>query len=417
MPPTTAAPAPADDATPAAAERPYALVLFGATGFTGTLVAEYLAQHPDLQQRRWALAGRSPAKLERLQQRLQCADATLPDLLQADIADPLSLRAMAASAQVVINTVGPYLEYGEQVVKACVEANTHYVDLTGEPEFVAAMIHYYDEVATRKRLNIVHCCGFDSIPHDLGALYAVQALNELLGPERAGKVPIRVEGFVTAGGTFSGGTWHSAINQFSRLPGYYRKRRHWQPAQHAEPGSERRRARQLRPTIRYRPEFSAWACPFPTIDPEVVIRSAQRLPEYGPAFRYGHHVLVRHLPTLAAGAIGVGGLVALSQLPLTRDWLLKVKDPGQGPDPEQRAKGWFKVRMIAEGDGLRAWVEVNGGDPGYGDTAKMLAESALCLISDAPLPAHYGVNTPASAMGTALITRLQRAGITFRRLT
>ena len=325
--------------------RSFDIVVFGATGFTGELTARYLSackENPDLT---WAIAGRTQAKLEGLKAKLATAypDANPPSILEADICDYASLKAMTTKTRVLITTVGPYLNYGEAVVKACVEAGTHYVDLTGEPEFVDAMVHLYDEVAEKKQIKIVNCCGFDSIPHDLGALFTVNALNELLGPERAGKTPITLEGFVQAGGTFSGGTWHSAITQFSRLRQYEMKKRAWRREKPRKTANSPRTVKPLPPSLRFVNAFQAWACPFPTIDPQIVRRTAKAREQYGPDFRYGHYVLVKALPTVVAAGIGLGSLVALSQFGKTRDWLLKVKDPGQGPSESDREKAWFKV--------------------------------------------------------------------------
>ncbi len=249
--------------------------------------------------------------------------------------------------------------------------------------------------------RIVHACGFDSIPHDLGAYFAVKQL-----PEGA---PIRLEGFVRAGGTFSGGTLHSAVNQFSRVRQYgkvsaERKR--------VEPRPAGREVHGLRGRPKHAPEAGGWALPMPTIDPQIVCRSARALQRYGPDFSYGHYFVVKHLPAAIGLPVGVAGLFAMSQLPPTRNWLLGRRAPGEGPTPEQREKGWFKVRFVGEGGGERTMTEVAGGDPGYGETAKMLAESALCLAHD-ELPASAGQVTTAQAMGDALTERLQAAGITF----
>ena len=196
-----------------ASKRKYEIVLFGATGFTGQLTAQYLAEHGG-SELRWALAGRNLDKLEQVraqlaQTRPQCA--TL-DLLQADATDADALRKVAQSAKVVITTVGPYIRYGEALVAACAENGTDYVDLTGEPEFVDRMWLGYHEQARQTGARIVNACGFDSIPHDLGAYFTVQQLPE--------DVPLTVEGFVKAGGEISGGTWHSAITAFSRFREY-----------------------------------------------------------------------------------------------------------------------------------------------------------------------------------------------------
>lgn len=399
--------------------RAFDIVVFGATGFTGELTAEHLAQCKEHQTLKWAIAGRSASKLEAVKQRIMSQYPNSNDIgvIEADIADYASLKAMASQAKVLITTVGPYLNYGEHVVKACVEAGTHYVDLTGEPEFVDSMVNLYDEVAAKKKIKIVNSCGFDSIPHDLGALFTVNALNDLLGPDKAGKTPIDCEGFVQAGGNFSGGTWHSAITQFSRLRQYEKKKKAWRKGVKKKAASNRK-VSALPFNLCYRDAFQAWACPFPTIDPVVVRRTAKKRDQYGPNFRYGHYLLVKQLPKVVAGTMGLGGLVALAQFGPSRDFLLNLKSPGDGPNEAERAKAWFKVRMIASAQGICVWSEISGGDPGYGETSKMLAESALCLAFDEDTtPANYGVTTPGAAMGEALIERLQNNGIQFNVLS
>jgi len=384
------------------AEREYDVVVFGATGFTGALTAEYLA-HRAPATTRWALAGRNRDKLEAVRRRLaeiSPAAAQLP-LLTADTGDASSMRKLAESTRVVITTVGPYIKYGEPVVAACAAAGTSYVDLTGEPEFVDLMWLRYHEQAQQTGARLIHSCGFDSIPYDLGALFAVQRLPE--------GVPIQLEGFVRAGGTFSGGTYHSALHIMGRLRqgmkvASERKRR--------EPRPDGRRVRGIQGKPHRDDEAGGWVAPFPTIDPQTVLRSARALDRYGPDFSYSHYVVVKQLPVLVGMGVGDGTVIALAQLKPTRDLLLKLKDPGEGPTPEQREKAWFKVKMVGEGGGKRIVAEVTGGDPGYGETSKMLAESALCLAHD-ELPERAGQLTPAVAMGDALISRLKAAGIRF----
>jgi short subunit dehydrogenase-like uncharacterized protein len=375
------------------------VVLFGATGFTGALTAEYLAGQAGAG--RWAIAGRSREKLAAVRDRL----STEVPLIVADVNDPASLRAMAESARVVITTVGPYINYGEPVVAACAAAGTHYVDLTGEPEFVDLMWLRHHQQAQRTGAKLVHSCGFDSIPYDLGAFYTVGQLPE--------GVPIKLEGFVRAGATISGGTLHSAVHVMGRL------RQGRQVAGQRRRLEARPEGRRVRGTMSppHRDDVAGgWVLPAPTIDPVTVLRSARALDRYGPDFSYGHYVVVKHLPVAAGLAAGVGGVVALAQLPPTRNLLLKLKDPGDGPNPEQRAKGWFSVTFRGEGGGRRVVCEVSGGDPGYGETSKMLAESALCLAHDS-LPDRAGQLTPAVAMGQALIDRLVAAGIGFATLS
>ena len=384
------------------AGRSYDIVVFGATGYTGGLTAEYLARHAP-PTARWALAGRSAVKLEAVRDRLAAINGACAklDLLTADTGDADSLKRVAESTRCVITTVGPYILHGEPLVAACAAAGTDYVDLTGEPEFVDLMWLRYHEQARQSGARIVHCCGFDSIPHDLGAYFTVQQLPE--------NTPITLQGFVRAGGTFSAGTYHSAVNAMGRARLYMKTRKERQAKEERPAG---RKIGALKSSVHYDKDLKTWVVPFPTIDPQVVRRSAAADDRYGPDFRYAHFVQVKRLASVAGLIGGVGTLFTLAQLKLTRDWLLSMKTSGEGPTPEQRAKAWFRVRFVGEGGGKRVVTEVTGGDPGYGETSKMLAESALCLAFD-DLPKRSGQLTPAAAMGNALIERLQKNGIKF----
>jgi short subunit dehydrogenase-like uncharacterized protein len=381
------------------------IVLFGATGFTGGLTAEYLAAHAP-EGCRWGLAGRSRARLEAVRDRLVAIDPGLADLplLVADAADPASLAAVAESARVVVTTVGPYLEHGEPLVAACAEAGTDYVDLTGEPEFVDRMFVAHQARARETGARIVHACGFDSIPHDLGAWFTVQQLPE--------GVPLRVRGMLRAGGRPSGGTFHSALNAFSR------GRQMKQAAGARRKVEERLAGRRVRATAlrpHRDPEQGWWLVPLPTIDPLVVKRSAMTLDRYGPDFEYAHYAAVKRLPVVVGGVTGVGALAAAAQVPPLRKLLLARMPQGEGPSEDVRARSWFRMRFVGEGGGHRVVTEVSGGDPGYGETSKMLAESALCLAFD-DNPPTAGVVTTAVAMAENLVDRLVRAGIRFEVL-
>ncbi|GAA2424841.1 saccharopine dehydrogenase family protein [Streptomyces macrosporus] len=387
-------------------DRDHDLVLFGATGFAGGLTAEYLAAHAP-EGFRWALAGRNREKLLRLRERLAETRPTCADLplLHADAGDPRSLREVAESTRVVATTVGPYIRHGAPLVAACAESGTDYVDLAGEPEFIDLMYLRHHERARESGARLVHACGFDSVPHDLGVLYTVERLPE--------GVPLRIDGYVRASGTISGGTLASALAAVSRR-------------RQTEAAARERRRVEPRPVGRRisapldRPRRSAkaglWAVPLPTLDPRVVARSAAALERYGPDFRYRHYAGVRRLPVAVGGIVGMGALSALALLPAVRHTLSARLAPGEGPSPERRAKSWFTVRFFGEGGGRRVVTEVSGGDPGYGETAKMLAESALCLALD-ELPETSGQVTTAVAMGDALIERLVRAGIVFRTVS
>ncbi|GGK11651.1 saccharopine dehydrogenase [Streptomyces camponoticapitis] len=385
------------------AERPYQIVLFGATGFVGTLTAEYLALSAP-ENCRWAIAGRDRARLERLRTRLaklapRCADLSL---LVADSADPASLRELAESTQVLATTVGPYVWHGEGLVAACAEAGTDYADITGEQEFVDRVYVAYEDRARQTGARLLHACGFDCVPHDLGAYFTVKQLPA--------DVPLRIDGFVRTNAFFSGGTLATAMNALSRgrqsMEAAKQRRLH-------EPRLVGRRAVGPLGTPHFSKETGFWALPLPTLDARVVARSAAALPRYGPDFRYRHFAGVKTLPVALGGTVAAGAGAALAQIPAVRRALTNRFAPGTGPGEARRSSSWFKARFVGEGGGRRVFTEVTGGDPGYDETAKMLAETALSLAFD-DLPRTAGQVTTAAAMGDALLERLRSAGMVFR---
>ncbi|MEV2259350.1 saccharopine dehydrogenase NADP-binding domain-containing protein [Streptomyces anulatus] len=385
------------------ATRPLDVVLFGATGFVGTLTAEYLAAHAPAGLR-WALAGRSRAKLEGLRERLTaiapgCAD--LP-LLETDADDAEALAELAASTRVVATTVGPYIRHGEKLVAACAEAGTDYADLTGEAEFIDRTYLEHDARARETGARIVHACGFDSVPHDLGAYFTVKQLPE--------DVPLTVDGFVRTDAVFSGGTFASALTAMGRGPQMLAAARE---RRLHEPRLVGRRVRTPAGSPHFSGSVGTWALPLPTVDPTIVGRSARSLERYGPDFRYRHFASVKTLPMALGAPVAIGALVAAAQVESAREWLMGRYEPGQGPDEERRRRSWFTIRFVGEGGGRRVFTEVSGGDPGYGETAKILAESAVCLALD-ELPETSGQVTTAVAMGDALLERLTAAGLRFR---
>jgi short subunit dehydrogenase-like uncharacterized protein len=385
------------------ADREFDIVVFGATGFTGALTAEYLARNrPD--GLRWALAGRTLAKLEKVRDDLAGIDPALAELelLVADVSDPAALADVVARTRSVITTVGPYLQFGEGLVAACAEAGTDYVDLTGEPEFVDRMYLAHHATAERTGARIVHACGFDSIPHDLGAYYTVQQLGA--------SGPVTMRGVVRAAAQFSGGTFHSAMTQFSRAKAMrqaYADRRRVEPKP-----ADGRSSRSVTGKPHKDKALGYWLLPLPTIDPLVVARSGAALASYGPKFRYSHYAGTKTLAYAAGGVAGIGAIAMSAQVKPLRNFLLGRIKQGDGPDEARREKSWFRVDFIAEGDGRSIHTRVSGGDPGYTETAKMLAESALCLVLD-DNPPSAGQVTTAQAMGDRLTERLQKAGIRF----
>ena len=385
-----------------ASDRSYDVALLGATGFTGALTAVELAGRApaDL---RWALAGSQPRQAGggARPRRRGASGRAGAELVIADTGDAASLAALAAATRVLTTTVGPYVLHGDPVVAACAAAGTDYLDLTGEPEFVdrSYLAHHATAVASGARL--VHACGFDSIPHDLGVQFAVEQLPE--------GVPLKVRGYLRAGGRFSGGTFASAMTGFSRVRQNVcaaRARRRAEPSV-----TDGRRVHVEEPGTPHR-ALDAWAVPLPTIDPQIIGRSARALPRYGPDFSYGHYAAVKRLPIAVGGVTGLLGLVAAAQVgPLRRALLARVPQ-GEGPSERQMDAGWFSLRIVGEGGGQRVVCEVTGGDPGYRETSRMLADATLCLALD-DLPATAGQVTTAQAMGPALRARLQASGIRF----
>ncbi|MBL8600689.1 MAG: saccharopine dehydrogenase NADP-binding domain-containing protein [Myxococcales bacterium] len=378
--------------------RDHDLTLFGATGFTGVLVARYLAQHAE--GTRIALAGRDLGKLEGVKRAMVAVDprAEAVTLVKASLGDEAGLRAMAERTRCLVTTVGPYAQLGADALKAAVKGRCDYVDITGEPNFVRDSIVAWHDEAQAEGLRIVHCGGFDSVPHDVGVYETVRALE--------GADDIRVEGFVRASGAPSGGTWNSAIDAFSKL----RSRADVRLPLIAHPG----RHVSLGPSrLKYRRDLGGWQAPLPTIDPQIVLRSASAMPVYGSRFVYAHHALVRSTAYLLGGALGLGTLVALAQLDGARNWLKSLNSSGEGPSAARRARSWFRCVFVGEGQGRRVETVVAGKDPGYDETAKMLAECALGLVHDrARLPAITGVLSPVAALGPALSDRLRAASIT-----
>lgn len=384
--------------------RDFDLILFGATGFTGRLCAEYLAQRGELAPERWAIAGRQRAKLEDIRANLATIDPRLAGLaiLEASTDNPASLRAMAARTKVVATTVGPFLVHGLPLVEACVTEGTHVCDITGEPEYVAETISRFDADARTRGIAVVSTCGFDSVPHDFGAWVAVRALPP-------GDEPTTVHGLVWAKGDFSGGTWQSAIGAFARG----KETRDAVKKSRRAP-TETRKVGSAKEGLHYEKRVNAWAVPLPTIDPAVVLRSAVDLPEYGVSFRYGHYAKVKSLGTVLGSGVFLGGVAALAQVPMTREWLLKQRGSGEGPSAERRARHRFEVRFFGERGTHQSEVIVSGKDPGYDETSKMLSEAALCLaLDEGKRPNTVGVLTPVVALGDAYLTRLRKAGIVF----
>lgn len=392
--------------------REFDVVVFGATGFAGRLVAEYLAQNAPAEAR-IALAGRNAEKLATVQRALGGRAKSWATLV-ADSSDPEAMKALAKRTRVVCTTVGPYAKYGLPLVGACAADGTHYCDLAGEVQFVRDAIDRFDAEAKRTGARIVPSCGFDSIPSDLGVLLLHRALGKL---SRATYVVEAMKG------GFSGGTFASLLNALEEGRTNRARRRLMadpyalSPDRSKEPdlGNERDLA-----TYEYDPFVGRWVAPFvmASVNTRVVRRSNALLDYgYGTKLRYrevsGMKSRLRAMQMTAM----LGAFMAGLSFGPTRTLLMRVlPKPGEGPSEHARKTGKLRVRIFGESeDGRRASVLVKGeGDPGYALTAVMLGQAALCLAFDqSRIPPRAGVLTPATAMGEVLVDRLRAAGMTF----
>ncbi len=402
------------------------LIVFGATSFVGQILTRYLAEHYGTQGAlRWGIAGRSEARLAALRNSLGLAAGKVP-LVVADAADEAALRRLCAGTRVVISTVGPYALYGEPLVKVCAETGTDYCDLTGEVQWIRRMIQAYETAARKSGARIVHCCGFDSIPSDLGVHFLQQQARKRFGAPCT-TVKMRVKAMR---GGFSGGTAASLVNVVKEATANPALRKELANPYSICPEGYAPAVRQ--PNVRsaqYDADFDAWVAPFvmSAINTRIVQRSnALSKQAYGEDFRYDEAVLMgRGLQGRAAAAgmtVGLGGFMFAAALPPAR-WALErfvLPAPGEGPSAEAQRKGFFDLRFLGTtGDGQQLRVKVTGDrDPGYGSTAKMLGQAGACLAQDfAGSGRKGGFWTPATMFGDTLVERLvAHAGLTFEVL-
>ena len=365
----------------------YDIVVFGASSFVGEILCQYLSKNREEPALRWAIAGRSASKLEAVKAKLNKADL---DIIIADAADEDALRALCAQTSVVTTTVGPYALYGEPLVKICAETGTDYCDLTGEVQWISKMIARYDAVAKASGARIVNCCGFDSIPSDLGVFYTQQQSKELFD-ENCTSVSMRVK---AAKGGLSGGTFASLINVMKGL-------------------------------AQFDSSCGSWTTPFimAAINTRIVQRSNSILKDnYAKPFLYDEAMMVGKgfSGRVKAGAIGGGlaGFMLTASLSPGR-WLLSrlLPSPGEGPSPQEQETGFYDMLFYGKtASGKKLECRVTGDrDPGYGSTAKMLGQASICLARDIDkTQVAGGLLTPASCFGNTLIERLKAySGLTF----
>ena len=400
-----------------AARKSHDLVVFGATSFVGQILARYLYQEFGLGGRlRWAIAGRSKAKLEQLRRSLGRGAAKLP-IIVADAGDDAALGEMCSATHAVVSTVGPYALYGEPLIRACVETGTDYCDLTGEPQWIRRMLQKYEPAARKSGARIVHCCGFDSIPSDLG-VHFLQREARLRFGQPCDRIKMRVK---AASGGFSGGTVASALNAFKEASADPNLRKELANPYSLCPKGHGSKTRQ--PNVKfaeYDADFQGWVAPFVMAAPNVrIVHRTNALSDdaYGPAFRYDEAVLagpgLRGRTIAMAIAAGLGAFAVASAITPLRAALERfvLPAPGDGPSPEAQKNGFFDLRFLgktADGGVIRAKV-AGQGDPGYGSTSKMLGQAAALLALDLPKSRPGGgFWTPATIFGDVLIERLEK---------
>lgn len=399
------------------------ILIFGATSFVGQILTSYMANHFGLNDDiKWAIAGRSEDKLIQVKNSLGDKGKGL-QILVADADDETSLKSLCDQTRVVISTVGPYALYGEPLVKVCAETGTDYCDLTGEVQWIKAMLDKYQATAQASGARIVNCCGFDSIPSDMGVYYLQQNAQEKLG-QSCNNIKMRVK---AAKGGASGGTIASVINITKEAVNNPALRKQLANPYLICPENHDFSARQYNVNKpEFDKDFNAWSAPFimAGINTRVVHRSnALADSAYGKDFKYDEAMLTgrgfKGRLTATTLVAGLGAFMLGAVLKPSR-WLLEnyvLPKPGEGPSPDEQLKGFYDIRFIGKtADGQQIKCKVTGDrDPGYGSTSKMLAQAAASLALDINKEEKAGgFWTPASIFDQRFITRLEKhAGLGF----
>lgn len=373
--------------------RKYDIILFGATGFTGQLIAKYLAIHAKNENIIWAIAGRDIEKLHKVKNQLS---GLLPDILSSDVKDRASLDVMTSQTKILMNAVGPFNLYGRDVIKSCIDQGTHYLDITGEPSFVADLYNNFFELAVQNKTCIINCCGFDSIPADFAAWLTAKKLPK--------DEPKSLKGYIRTNATFSGGTLTTAIQAL-----------HMEVQKTSIKTKIRRHpdAPKISLNIHFSKEINAWAIPMPVVDPHIVKRSIFRMPEdFGVAVSYGQFFVRSSITKVLKTVMPIASAMVLVRFESFRKRMFKKFKPGTGPNEERRAKTNFQVICFGTSKSANAKTVFSGGDPGYDETAKMFSQSAFTLLDKLRNNTIiYGVLTPVEGLGMLLVHRLRKEGI------
>ena len=398
------------------APAPYDVVLYGATGFTGSQTAEYFDERVG-NQVRWAIAGRNAQKLAQLCSQLR----TTPDVLVADADDPAAIDAMVAKTRVMLTTAGPFARYGEALVRSCATRGVHYVDITGETPWVRRMIDRYEQKAIGSGAKIVPFCGYDSVPSDLGVLLLVEHFRS------QGKATRSVRSFQRARGGINGGTIASMTNMMASADrNVFDDPLLLNPDEHRR--SDAAMSNRDPSAPQFDPDLGRWVAPFfmAPINTRVVRRShalsSQWQQPYGDTFRYQEFWglgAAAGYPGAAFAAFGMGFFQSLMRLPGVARFVEAIAPaPGDGPSEATMDDGFYECRFVGTADdGTKAWARIAGsGDPGNRATVTFVCESALALATQADqLPGgsgRAGFLTPATAFGDTLVVRLRSAGVT-----
>ena len=340
--------------------RKFDIVLFGSTGFTGGLVAEYFAANVDLKNIKWAIAGRNAEKLDTVKANLISINAACKniEILLCNSDDIASLENVTKQTKIIVSTVGPFAVHGETLVEACVNTATNYCDITGEPAFVKSVLKKHNKAAEAKGIYILNCCGFDSIPADAGALFTAMQL-----PANETKT---VRGFVSSNGTFSGGTFASAVGAMADISLFPAKK---ESSDTSEKTTKTTAVKRIKSNLYFEKTIKKWALPMPVIDPWMVQRTSLYKPTvFGENFEYAQYIALKSLPQTVGLVSAVGALMVGAQIPPLKNLILQYKKSGDGPTAEQRAKSRFKLTFIGESESKKVITTVSGGDPGYTET-------------------------------------------------
>jgi len=396
-------------------KRDYDIVIWGASGFTGRLVAEYLYKNYNYKDLKWAIAGRDKEKLNTVRENY--LDENIPIIL-ADSFDESSLVEMVKKTNVVCSTVGPYAKYGSLLVKSCVNNGTNYCDLAGEAQWIRKMIDLYHDKAIDNNVKIVNSCGYDSIPSDMGVYF----INKNLSKKNL-KIKMRVTG--TKGG-YSGGTYASMQNIIKEASLDREVRKSLTNPYGLNPiGEQKGNDKRDLSSVVYDSEIKSWIAPFlmAGINTRIVRRSnALSKYKYGKGFKYDESIMTgQGIKGRLNGIMLSIPLIFLAAKPgslLNKISSFFVPKPGDGPNKKERESGYFSSRFFVFDEESNASVfKVTGDrDPGYGSTSKMLAESAVCIAKD-NLEDKFGILTPSYAMGDHILNRLiSKAGLTFSKI-